>query len=135
MTPASLCQRVTMQRWPRVQVRFQVSRARARTQRTVRVALTVRFNFGFNERVKWRRVVAVRATKVRMETVRSCNMWSVFGMGGFEGTRWTYKEEGPGNGKMLLVEMVNEEEDDDGDVERGDPLAQPDEVERERGVL
>ncbi len=101
-------------------MRFQVRRARARTQSTVRVPLTVRFNFGFSERVKWRRVVAVRATKVRIETVRSCNMWSVVGKVadelGVEVTRWTYKEEGPGNGKMLLVEMVDEEEDDDGDV-------------------
>lgn len=47
-------------------------------------------------------------------------MWSVVGKVadelGVEVTRWTYKEEGPGNGKMLLVEMVDEEEDDDGDV-------------------
>jgi hypothetical protein len=36
---------------------------------------------------------------------------------------------------MLFVEMMDEEEDNDGDVERGDPLTQPDNVERERGVL
>ncbi len=82
MMPASLCQRVTMQRWPRVQVRFQVRRARARSQRSVRAALTVRLIFGFSERVKWRRVVAVRAARVRTETVKSCSAWSVAGMGG-----------------------------------------------------
>jgi len=36
---------------------------------------------------------------------------------------------------MILVEMMDEEEDDGSDVERGDPLAQPNEVEREWGVL
>lgn len=47
----------------------------------------------------------------------------------------TYEEEGPRYAVVLLVEMVDEEEDDDGDIERGDPLTQSDEVEREGGIL
>jgi len=41
-----------MQRWPRVQVRFQVRRERPRSQRIVRIVLVVRFIFGLRERVK-----------------------------------------------------------------------------------
>ena len=71
MTPASLCQVLTMQRWPRVQVRFQVRRERPRSQRMVRRVFAVRFTLGFRERVKWRAEVKKRETRVRRETERS----------------------------------------------------------------
>lgn len=50
-------------------------------------------------------------------------------------TRWTYEKERPWDSETPLLKMMDEEENDDGDVERGDPLAQPDEVERERRIL
>lgn len=60
-------------------MRFQVRRARQRTQRIDRVVLTVRLSFGFSERVKCRTVVMVMAVMDRMETVRS-----YYGQSGFE---------------------------------------------------
>lgn len=71
MMPESLCQVTGVQRWPRVQPRFQDSRERPRTQRTRRERLTGRLWRGFRVRVRWRVVVAMRAIMVRMETVRS----------------------------------------------------------------
>lgn len=45
----------------------------------MREKLMRRFIFGWRERVKWRRVVAARVTRVRTETVTSWEMWLVIG--------------------------------------------------------
>ena len=72
MMPESLCQVFGVQRWPRVQPRFQVRRARPRIQRVRRVRLVGRLCLGVRVWVRWRVVVARRAMMVRRETVRSC---------------------------------------------------------------
>ena len=51
------------------------------------------------------------------------------------GSRNAYDEEGPWDVVVLLTEMVYEEDEDDGDNERGDPLADSDKVEGQRGIL
>ena len=72
MMPESLCQVRGVQRWPRVQPRFQERRARPRTQRRRRERLVRRLCFGVRVRRRWRVVVEARAMRVRRETVRSC---------------------------------------------------------------
>ena len=134
MTPASLCQRLTMQRWPSVQDRFQVRRDRPRSQRMVRTVLAVRLIFGLSDRVKWRIEVAVRETKVRRETERS--LWVLdIGGGADRGERNTYDKEGPWYVVMLFMKMMNEEDQNDGHNEGRYPLADSDEVEDQRGIL
>ena len=71
MMPESLCQVRGVQRWPRVQPRFQERRERPRIQRRRRERLERRLCFGFRVRVRWRVVVAARAIMVRRETARS----------------------------------------------------------------
>ena len=80
MMPESLCQVVGVQRWPRVQPRFQARRLRPRIQRVRRVRLVGRLCLGVTVRVRWRAVVARRARMVRRVTVRSCFLFwgSVF---------------------------------------------------------
>lgn len=71
MTPSSLCQWVVMQRWPSVQLRFQVRRARERSQRIVRGRLRRRERRGERVEVWWRKEVEMRERMERRETVRS----------------------------------------------------------------
>ncbi len=71
MTPSSLCQWVVMQRWPSVQERFQVRRARDRSQRMVRGRLRRRERRGERVVVRWRKEVVKKARMERRETVRS----------------------------------------------------------------
>ena len=71
MMPESLCQVMGVQRWPRVQPRFQERRERPRIQRTRRERLERRLCFGFRVRARWRVVVAARAIMVKRETARS----------------------------------------------------------------
>ena len=75
MMPESLCQVVGVQRWPRVQPRFQARRERPRIQRMRRVRLVGRLRFGVGVWLRWRAVVARRARMVERETVRS---WGFF---------------------------------------------------------
>lgn len=79
MMPESLCQVTEVQRWPRVQPRFQERRESPRTQRMRRERLERRLYFGFRVRVKCKMVVAMRAIIVKRETVRSCSSQSVQG--------------------------------------------------------
>ena len=112
MMPASLCQRETMHLWPSVQVRFQVRRARPRSQRMVRAELATRFILGARERVKWRTEVTKRETRVRRETERS---WGLLdGSGKENGGIDAYNEECPGDVVMFFVEVVDEEDEDYG---------------------
>ena len=71
MMPSSLCQCVVMQRWPSVQERFQVRRARDRSQRIVRGRFMRRERRGERVRVRWRNEVVRMARMERRETVRS----------------------------------------------------------------
>ena len=71
MMPESLCQVAGVQRWPRVQPRFQERRERPRSQRVRRERLERRLCFGFRVRVRWRMVVVMKASMVKRETVRS----------------------------------------------------------------
>ena len=71
MMPESLCQVRGVQRWPRVQPRFQERRERPRIQMRRRERLERRLCLGFRVRVRWRMVVAARAIMVRRETARS----------------------------------------------------------------
>ena len=73
--PSSLCQWVVMQRWPRVQVRFQDRRERERSQRMVRGRERRRERRGERRVVWWREVVKRKERMVRRETVRSCGGW------------------------------------------------------------
>lgn len=77
MMPESLCQVTGVQRWPRVQPRFQERRESPRTQRMRRERLERRLCLGFRVRVRWRMVVVERAIMVKRETVRSCESRSV----------------------------------------------------------
>lgn len=60
-----------MQRWPSVQERFQVRRARERSQRMVRGVLMRRERRGGRVLVWWRKEVATKARMERREMVRS----------------------------------------------------------------
>ena len=52
--PSALCQWVGVQRWARVKVRFQVRRARERSQRMVRGVVRRRELWGVRRVVWWR---------------------------------------------------------------------------------
>ncbi len=73
--PSELCHLWVVQRWPRVQPRFQVSRARPRSQRIESMRLARREVRGGRWLVKWSMVVRKRERMERRETVRSCEWW------------------------------------------------------------
>lgn len=74
MIPSLLCHVARVQRWPSVQPRFQDRRARPRIQRIVRARLARRLVRALRMPEKWRMLVAMRETRDKMETVRSCNL-------------------------------------------------------------
>lgn len=128
MMPESLCQVTGVQRWPRVQPRFQDSRERPRTQRTRRAKLAGRLWRGFRVRVRWRAVVAMRAMMVRRETVRSCVSRLARGFAMVErrgkGKAMAYEDEGPGYVVFFFMEVMDEEDEHAGDDDGGEQLAE-----------
>lgn len=90
-----------------------------------------RLCLGFRVRVRWRVVVAMMASMVKRETARSCDFGISIWVGRVDERRGkkrkgdiAYENEGPWDVIFLYMEVMDEEDENAGDDDGGEQLAQ-----------